>query len=95
MGREEYRVYVDPANLRILKVTNEDGRSMRILARLHGELFAGDWGSRVVELAASWAIVLIVSGLYLWWPRQSQRLAGVLWIRFRKGQRIFGEIFMP
>jgi len=89
VGREEYRVYVDPANLQILKVANEDSRPMRILARMHGELFAGDWGSRVVELAASWAVVLIVSGLYLWWPRQSQRLAGVLWIRFRKGQRIF------
>jgi uncharacterized iron-regulated membrane protein len=89
VSREEYRVYVEPTNLRILKIANEDDRPMRILSRLHGELFAGDWGSRIVELAASWAIVLIVSGLYLWWPRQSQHLAGVLWIRLRKGQRIF------
>lgn len=89
VGREEYRVYVNPTNLQVLKIVNEDDRPMRVIFRLHGELFVGDWGSRVVELAASWAIVLIVSGLYLWWPRQSQRLAGVLWVRLSKGQRIF------
>lgn len=86
---KEYRVYVHPETLKVLKVIDEDRRPMRIIFRLHGELFAGDWGSRVVELAASWAIVLIVSGLYLWWPRQSDKLAGILWIRLRKGQRIF------
>lgn len=89
LGKNEYRVYVNPVNLRTLKIINEDDRPMRIIFRLHGELLAGDWGSRLVELAASWAIVLIVSGLYLWWPRQSQKLAGVLWIRLRKGQHIF------
>jgi uncharacterized iron-regulated membrane protein len=62
---------------------------MQIIFRLHGELMAGDWGSHLVELAASWGIVLLVSGLYLWWPRQSQKLAGVLWIRLRQGRRIF------
>ena len=29
------------------------------------------------------------SVLYLWWPRQAPRLAGVLYVRFRKGRRIF------
>ena len=87
-GTEEYRVYVHPQTLQILKVVSEDKRPMRIVFRLHGELMAGDWGSRIVELAASWAIVMIVSGLYLWWPRQSERLAGVLYVRWKAGRRI-------
>jgi uncharacterized iron-regulated membrane protein len=89
MGKMEYRVYVHPGTLEILKVISEDKRPMKVIFHLHGELLAGDLGSRLVELAASWAIVLIVSGLYLWWPRQSEKLAGVLWIRLGKGQRIF------
>ncbi|QNI38197.1 PepSY-associated TM helix domain-containing protein [Edaphobacter albus] len=89
VGSQEFRVYIHPQTLQILKIIDEDKRPMRIIFRLHGELLAGDWGSRVVELAASWAIVLIVSGLYLWWPRQGERLAGVFWIRFRRGSRIF------
>jgi uncharacterized iron-regulated membrane protein len=35
-----------------------------------------------VELAASWAIVMLVTGLYLWWPR-GRGLAGVVWPRRR------------
>jgi uncharacterized iron-regulated membrane protein len=89
VGKDEYRVYMNPVTLKPLKIINEEDRPMRMIFRLHGELMAGDWGSHLVELAASWGIVLLVSGLYLWWPRQSQRLAGVLWIRLRQGRRIF------
>jgi uncharacterized iron-regulated membrane protein len=89
VGTTEYRVYVHPTTLKILYVINEDHRPMTLLAHLHGQLLAGRWGSYVIELAASWAIVLLLTGLYLWWPRQSEKLAGVLWIRFGKGQRTF------
>jgi len=34
----------------------------------------------LVELAASWTIVMILTGLYLWWPR-APGLAGTLWPR--------------
>jgi uncharacterized iron-regulated membrane protein len=43
---------------------------MQVVKKLHGELLGGRYGSAVVELAASWLIVLIASGLYLWWPRR-------------------------
>lgn len=88
-GQAEYRVYVHPQTLQILNVVSEDKRPMRIVFRLHGELMAGDWGSRIVELAASWAIVMILTGLYLWWPRQAAKLAGVLYFRLNAGKRIF------
>jgi uncharacterized iron-regulated membrane protein len=39
----------------------------------------GTVGDRLVELAAGWGIVLVVSGLYLWWPRG--QAARVLWPR--------------
>jgi uncharacterized iron-regulated membrane protein len=69
-GAQEFRVYVHPQTLQILHVADEEKRPMRILFKLHGELLAGEWGSMIVELAASWAIVMILTGLYLWWPRK-------------------------
>jgi uncharacterized iron-regulated membrane protein len=57
-------------------------RIAEIARRLHGQLFLGDGGSRVVELVACWAIVIIITGLYLWWPR-GRGVAGVLWPRRR------------
>ncbi len=82
VGRDasKYRVYVHPQTLAILKVQNDDDRLMSIVHDLHGHLMLGDRGSLLVELAASWAIVMIVSGIYLWWPR-GQGIAGVLYPR--------------
>jgi uncharacterized iron-regulated membrane protein len=80
---------VHPQTLNVMKVVNEDKRPMMVVFHLHGELLSGDWGSRIVELAASWAIIMILSGIYLWWPRQAVSIAGVLYPRFRQGKRIF------
>lgn len=88
-GTQEYRVYVHPQTLQILKIQDEDKRPMDVIQRLHGELLMGRFGSALVELAASWAVVMIVTGLFLWWPRSSDGLAGVLYPRLRQGQRTF------
>ncbi len=83
------RVYVHPDNLQILK-TNEEGSTLeRAIFRLHGELMLGPNGSYLVELAASWAIVMILSGLYLWWPRSAKGLGGVLYPRIGQGAKRF------
>ncbi len=86
--RTETRVYVHPQTLAVLKTVDEDSRLMRVVFRLHGELLAGDAGSYLVELAASWTIVMLLTGLFLWWPRTSG-LAGVVYPRLRAGGRRF------
>jgi uncharacterized iron-regulated membrane protein len=83
------RVYVDPRSLAVLKVATEERRPMRAIFHLHGELLAGAIGSYLVEIAACWAIVMLVSGLYLWWPSGQAGLAGVLYPRLRGGSRLF------
>ena len=86
-GAKQVRVYLRPDTLQVLKVLDEDDRFMRVVFRLHGELLAGDRGSNLVELAACWAIVMLVTGLFLWWPRGAAGLAGVVWPRFGGGSR--------
>lgn len=88
-GTTETRVYVHPQTLAILNIIDEEDRPMRKVFRLHGELMLGDRGSMIVELAASWAIVMIVTGLYLWWPRTLNRLAGIIYPRLNRGSRTF------
>ncbi|MFZ2507499.1 MAG: PepSY domain-containing protein [Steroidobacteraceae bacterium] len=55
---------------------------------LHGGWPIEPYGSYLLELGASWAIVMILTGLYLWWPRQNG-LAGALYPRLRAGSRVF------
>lgn len=89
VGKEydEFRVYVHPVTAAALKVENEDRRFMKVIFRLHGELLAGDRGSLLVELAASWTIMMILTGLALWQPRDRFRAAGMLYPRFNQSSR--------
>lgn len=83
------RVFVHPHSLEILHTQNADTEPMQVVKRFHGELLAGNAGSILVELAGCWAIVLVLTGLYLWWPRHGNGFAGVLYPRLRSGGRMF------
>lgn len=86
---EKIRVYVHPQTLQILLVEQEDKRFLRIVHDIHGELLLGKVGSVLVELAACWAIVLVLTGIYLWWPRNAKGIAGVLYPRLSLRGRLF------
>jgi uncharacterized iron-regulated membrane protein len=88
-GTQQFRVYVHPETLQVLHLVNEDMRLEKVVFRLHGELLMGDAGSWIVELAAGWAVVMILSGLYLWWPRDATALGGVIYPRLKLGKRAF------
>ena len=63
-----------------------DQRISAWLSRIHGSLLIGRTGKLLVEFAASWAIVMILTGLYLWWPR-GRGAAGIVWPRLSLGGR--------
>ncbi len=83
-------VYVDPYTGRILGSQAAKDRAMQVVRHLHGTLLMGRTGEVAVELAAGWAFVLLVSGLYLWFPRQETlSVWGTLLPRLRAGSRTF------
>ena len=43
--------------------------------KIHGTLLIGDVGDRLIEIAAGFGVVLIVTGVYLWWPRDDRGFA--------------------
>lgn len=84
-----WQVFVNPYSAEIIAAQENRWQFMNIVKTIHGELLLGTVGSILVELAACWAIVLIISGLYLWWPRNNAGMAGVIYPRVRAGKRIF------
>lgn len=82
-------VWVHPQSATAIGEVREADRLMQVIRDIHGKLLMGDTGSIVVELAACWAIVMIVTGLYLWWPRGAAGFAGVLYPRLKQGGRQF------
>jgi uncharacterized iron-regulated membrane protein len=86
-GKSMRDVFVSPQG-KVLGSLDPEARIAPTLAHIHGSLMIGKLGDWLVELAASWAIVMIVTGLYLWWP-DGTGLAGVLWPRLGLGKRAF------
>lgn len=56
---------------------------MYTVRKLHGELLTGRFGTTIVELVASWLIVLIISGLILFFPRRLSDCVKLFRIRWR------------
>ena len=75
-------VYVSPQG-KVLGSIDPETLISATVSRIHGQLLGGKAGAWVVETAGSWAIVMVMSGLYLWWPR-GRGIAGVLWPRFSR-----------
>ncbi|MFT8690550.1 PepSY-associated TM helix domain-containing protein [Acetobacter orientalis] len=90
---EAVRVYVDRNTHTVLKTVLEENRFERLVFRLHGQLLLGNVGSVIMEMVASWTIVLIVTGVLLWWPRHQRGLAGIVYPRLgTKGRTRWRDI---
>ena len=86
---ESYTIFMNPYTGEEVGKLNNSDRIMDRIEEFHGELMIGTTGDRIVELVTCWAIVLIITGLYLWFPRKNKGMAGVLYPRIKKGGKLF------
>lgn len=88
-GGARLAVYVDPATARVLGELPERGTLMWTVRQLHSLKYFGPVARGFMEMAAGWALVLVASGIYLWWPRGGKGAGGVVAVRGRPAQRVF------
>ena len=82
---QAHTAWVDPYRGRVLAVTRPGG-VFQTVRDLHSLILTGPVGNRLIEAVGGWAILLVVTGLYLWWPRGGSPVIGV---RGRAGSRLF------
>lgn len=80
-------VYVDPYRGTVLGALPYRGTVMWTVRHLHSLRYFGPVTRALIEIAAGWTILLVGTGLYLWWPRG--RTGGAVSIRGRPRQRVF------
>lgn len=71
-------VYVNPYTAEVLGALNPDTTLSGYAVRLHGDLMAGKKGDAVIELGACWAIIMALTGYYMFargWKARKRRLA--------------------
>lgn len=95
------RRYFDGASGELLLVRNKSNDWMLWLRDLHTHLLAGKAGEQVLGAVGLIALFLLLSGLYLWWPRLSALGASLRWYRGPPTRRWFswhrsaGALLLP
>ncbi|MGH8049599.1 MAG: PepSY-associated TM helix domain-containing protein, partial [Arenimonas sp.] len=81
--------FVDPYTGKVLGSVSSTTWLPGLTRELHGGWPLGKPGSWLLELGACWCLVMVLTGLYLWWPRKTKGMGGVLYPRLRAGSRVF------
>lgn len=82
-------VFVDPADARVTGDRPVGGISETV-KRIHSLVIAGPQMNLIVEIVAGWAMILVATGVFLWWPRR--REAGVVTIKGRAGRPFWRDL---
>lgn len=62
-------VVVDPYSATVLDLFPRRSGLYDLMNNIHGTILLGVTGDRMIEVAASLGLILVATGLYLWWPR--------------------------
>lgn len=68
---EATMVAVDPYTATVIETFPRRSGWYDFVDGIHSDLMLGVTGDRMLETAASLALVLVATGLYMWWPREA------------------------
>ena len=78
-------VAVDPYTAKVVNSTPRNDGWYHIMDEIHGDMMIGPVGDYILETAASLTILMIITGIYLWWAKQ-RRLKSMLVPKAGKGR---------
>lgn len=95
------RRYFDPASGELLLTRSPDNDWVLWLRDLHTHLLAGEAGEQALGVFGLVALFLLLSGLYLWWPRWHALASSLRWYAQPPARRWFswhrsgGALLLP
>jgi uncharacterized iron-regulated membrane protein len=64
---------INPYTGQVIKAVDEKSRFFTVVLRLHRYLCMGETGKVITGMSCSIFVILIISGLVLWWPKRQNR----------------------
>lgn len=77
-GGQDHVVSIDPHGPAVIGSVIKDQTWFYWADKIHGTLLIGDVGDWIQEIAAGLGLVLVLTGIYLWWPRNGRDLRAAL-----------------
>jgi uncharacterized iron-regulated membrane protein len=84
---ETLTAFADPYDGHFIGATAFGG-IMQLVRKIHSLQKFGFWASCLIEIVAGWAIVMVGTGVFLWWPRD-HTAGGVVSVRGSPARRVF------
>jgi uncharacterized iron-regulated membrane protein len=81
------RVYLNPYTGDVLDRVARDREFMTVVRGLHSLAYLGPIANAVIEVVAGFAVILVLTGVVLWWPRG--QTGGVVTLRATPRRRIW------
>lgn len=78
-GPAHATAYLDPASGRLLGWRGETDHLAGLMFELHSELLLGDTGRNVLAVVAAAYLLLLATGVVLWWPVRWRQAFSVQW----------------
>lgn len=78
-----YRIYVDPYSGKVLEVENTKWEFFNLVEFTHTSLLLGPIGNRIIALSVLFFLILVVTGIILWWPKNKKAFKMNTWFRWK------------
>lgn len=82
-----YNIYLNPYTGSVLKVENNKYEFFTLVLYLHYDLLLGKIGKQIVGWSTIIFIVLLLSGLVLWWPKNKAAAKQRVWFQWKAGTK--------
>ncbi|MBB3655663.1 putative iron-regulated membrane protein [Rhizobium sp. BK650] len=80
-------VFVNPYDGTVLDTVGTTEEFSYVVKRIHSLALFGALPNKLIEIAGGFAMVLVATGIYLWWPRR--QTGGVVTVRGTPARRVF------
>ncbi|ROV56154.1 PepSY-associated TM helix domain-containing protein [Neisseria chenwenguii] len=90
-GGASKMVAVDPYTAEVKNVSTRNKSPYHLMDEIHSDMLLGTAGDYILETAASLTILMIITGLYLWWQKQG-RLKTLLLPAVGKGRAAWRDL---
>jgi uncharacterized iron-regulated membrane protein len=88
-------VYLNPYTGQVLGTLSVEHRLMQQVRQIHRDLLLGRWGGWLMELAACWSLIMVGTGIALWWPRKQFSVWGTVLPRLGlRGRAVWRELHL-
>lgn len=67
-------VYIDPFTGEILGIIDQETEFLAVVLKIHRSLCLGDTGKMITGISALIFVIMLISGMFLWWPRNKALL---------------------